>query len=68
MENDSDRTQNIPVKLEDGTIIMVEVTQTGREDVALGAASEFEEVTDALEGIVQAIAIYSKNKISLCLN
>lgn len=56
MSNDSDRTQNIPVKLENGRIIYVEVTQTGREDVALGAASEFEEVTDALEGIVQAIA------------
>lgn len=52
MTNDSDRTQNIPVKLKNGRIIRVEVTQTGREDVALGAAS----VTDALEGIVQAIA------------
>lgn len=28
-----DRTQNIPVKLEDGTIIRVEVTQTGREAI-----------------------------------
>ena len=54
MANDSDRTQNIPVKLKNGRIIRVEVMQTGREDVAIGAASEFEEVTDALEGIVQA--------------
>ena len=55
--NDSEtRTQNIPVKLKNGRTIRVEVTQTGREDVALGAASEFEEVTDALEGIVEAIA------------
>ena len=50
MANGDDRTQNIPVKLKNGRIIRVEVTQTGREDVALGAAS----VTDALEGIVQA--------------
>jgi hypothetical protein len=34
MANDSDRTQTIPVQLEDGTTILVEVTQTGREDVA----------------------------------
>jgi hypothetical protein len=33
MANDSDHTQNIPVKLENGRIIYVEVTQTGREDV-----------------------------------
>lgn len=61
MANDSDRTQNIPVKLKNGRIIRVEVMQTGREDVAIGAASEFEEVTDALEGIVQAIAQSTKN-------
>ena len=40
-----DRTQNIPVKLEDGTIILVEVTQTGREDVA-NEASKFKAVTE----------------------
>ncbi|MEA5479552.1 CU044_2847 family protein [Pseudanabaena galeata UHCC 0370] len=55
MTNDSDRTQNIPVKLEGGRTIRVEVTQTGRVDVASGA-SEFKDVTDALEEIVQAIA------------
>jgi hypothetical protein len=55
MGNDSDRTQNIRVKLEDDTIILVEVTQTGREDVA-NEASKFKAVTDALGGIVQAIA------------
>lgn len=55
MANDEDRIQNIPVKLEDGTIIRVAVTQTGREDVA-SEVSEFKEVTDALEGIVAAIA------------
>ena len=57
MANDSDRTQNIPVQLEDGTTILVEeVTQTGREDVA-NEASKFKAVTDALGGIVQAIAV-----------
>lgn len=50
-----DRTQTIPVQLEDGTTILVEVTQTGREDVA-NEASKFKAVTDALGGIVQAIA------------
>ena len=55
MSNDSDRTQTIPVQLEDGTTILVEVTQTGREDVA-NEASKFKAVTDALGGIVQAIA------------
>ena len=49
-----DRTQNIPVKFEDGTIILVEVTQTECEDVA-NEASKFKAVTDALGGIVQAI-------------
>ena len=55
MANGGDRTQTIPVQLEDGTTILVEVTQTGREDVA-NEASKFKAVTDALGGIVQAIA------------
>jgi len=42
MANDSDRTQNIPVQLEDGTTILVEVTQTGREDVANEARRKWE--------------------------
>jgi len=52
MANDSDRTQTIPVQLEDDTTILVEVTQTGRQDVA-NEASKFKAVTDALGGIVQ---------------
>jgi hypothetical protein len=55
MNDSENRTQNIPVQLEDGTTILVEVTQTGREDVA-NEASKFKAVTDALGGIVQAIA------------
>lgn len=55
MANSDDRTQNIPVQLEDGTTILVEVTQTGRQDVA-NEASKFKALTDALGGIVQAIA------------
>jgi hypothetical protein len=42
MANDSDRTQTIPVQLEDGTTILVEVTQTGREDVANEARRKWE--------------------------
>jgi len=34
MDNGENRTENIPVRLEDGTIILVEVTQTGRQDVS----------------------------------
>jgi hypothetical protein len=47
MSNDSDRTQNIPVKLKNGRTILVEVTQTGREDVA-SEASEFKELDGAI--------------------
>ena len=49
------RTEIIPVKLPNGTIIKVEVVQTGREDVASKMFS-FAQITDALEGIVGAIA------------
>jgi hypothetical protein len=55
MENGDDRIQTIPVELEDGTTILVEVTQTGRQDIA-HEANKFKAVTDALGGIVQAIA------------
>lgn len=55
MTDSETRNQTIPVQLEDGTIIRVEVTQAGREDVA-DVTRKFKEVTDALGGIVQAIA------------
>ena len=50
------KTETIPVQLEDGLVIRVEVSKMGREDVAFDL-KPFKEVTDALEGIVQAIAI-----------
>jgi len=49
------RTESIPVTLADGTVIKVEVSQTGREDV-VDAAHPFSDVTNALGGIVAAIA------------
>lgn len=50
-----DRTEAIPVALPNGTTIQVEVTQTGREDVA-SLTFPFTKITAALEGIVDAIA------------
>jgi hypothetical protein len=51
----NDRTEAIPVALPNGTVIKVEVTQTGREDVASHTFS-FKQITDALEGLVDAVA------------
>lgn len=53
--SEAPRTEKIPVALPDGTIIQVEVTQTGREDVAFDT-KPFQQVTDALEGIINAVA------------
>ncbi|MEO0840006.1 MAG: CU044_2847 family protein [Cyanobacteria bacterium J06643_5] len=49
-----DQAEKIPVKLPNGTIIKVEVTETGREDVAEDTL-DFAGVTNALEGITQAV-------------
>ncbi len=49
------RTEKVPVKLPGGTVIKVEVEQTGREDVAFDVKS-FKQVTDALEEITEAFA------------
>lgn len=54
MEFMESRTEKIPVQLDNGAIIKVEVAGTGREDVAIDIRP-FKEVTDALEGIVDAI-------------
>ncbi len=54
MADVGDRTEAIPVALPNGTIIKVEVAQTGQEDVAFHTFA-FRQVTDALEGIVGAI-------------
>lgn len=55
MEFTESRTETIPVQLDNGAVIKVEVAQTGREDVAIDIRP-FKEVTNALEGIVDAIA------------
>ncbi|CAN1211732.1 Trypsin-co-occurring domain-containing protein [Tumidithrix helvetica PCC 7403] len=56
MEFEQARTEILPVQLEGGSIIRVEVAKTGREDVSFDL-KPFKQVTDALEGIVQAVAI-----------
>jgi hypothetical protein len=55
MEFTESRLEKIPVQLPNGTVIKVEVSQMGREDVAFDV-KPFTEITDALEGIVGAIA------------
>ncbi len=55
MEYTESCLERIPVKLPNGKEIKVEVTQTGREDVAFDI-KPFTEVTDALEGIIEALA------------
>jgi tetrahydromethanopterin S-methyltransferase subunit B len=55
MEYTESRTEKIPVQLPNGTIIKLEVVQTGREDVAFDV-KPFKEVANALEGIVEALA------------
>ncbi len=50
------RSETVPVKLPNGALVKFEVAQTGREDVAFDVKS-FEPVAEALEGIVQMIAV-----------
>jgi hypothetical protein len=50
------RSNTIPVKLPNGAIVKVEVAKTGREDAAFDA-QQFKPVSDAIEGVVQMIAI-----------
>jgi hypothetical protein len=56
------RSNTVPVQLPNNTLVKVEVAQTGREDVGFDAKS-FQGVTDAIEGIAEAIT-GSLNKIS----
>jgi hypothetical protein len=56
MEFMDSRTGKIPVRLDNGATIMVEVSHTGREDVAIDIRP-FTEVTSALEGLISAIAV-----------
>lgn len=52
-------TQKVPVELEDGTVIYVEVeAPPGRRDVSGGSAPtfSFDQVAGSIEGIVKAVA------------
>ncbi|MBD2107675.1 CU044_2847 family protein [Nodosilinea sp. FACHB-13] len=52
-----DRTDTIQARLEDGTIVKVEVAATGgRQDVAGGQIPNLKDVGKAIEGIVEAVA------------
>lgn len=55
MPTDDNRTEGVPVKLPNGAIIKIEVSQrSGREDVAFTTFS-FDQIAMALEGITGAI-------------
>jgi Trypsin-co-occurring domain 1 len=55
MDFPEDRSKNVPVQLPNGSIIKVEATASGREDVSF-SAKEFQPIADAIEGIIQMIA------------
>ena len=48
------RSDTVPVQLPNGSLVKVEVAQTGREDVGFDVNS-FKGVTDAIEGVAEAI-------------
>lgn len=50
------RTEAIPVQLANGTIVKVEVARTGGEERVAFKVRSFQEVTNAIEGIVDAVA------------
>lgn len=53
----TERTETIQAKLEDGTLVQVQVAATGgRRDVAGGAIPDLKNVGKAIEGIVEAVA------------
>jgi Trypsin-co-occurring domain 1 len=55
MEFQDSRTEAIPVKLPNGAIAKIEVASTGEENVAFDVRP-FQEVSDAIEGILDAVA------------
>lgn len=55
MNSSEDRSETVPIQLPNGSIIKVEATITGREDVSF-SAKEFQPIADAIEGIIQMIA------------
>jgi hypothetical protein len=50
------RRSTVPVQLPNGSVVKVEVASTGREDVGFDV-KQFQPVADAIEGVVQMIAI-----------
>lgn len=50
------RSSAVPVQLPNGAVVKFEVSQTGREDVSFDLKN-FQPVADAIEGVVQAIAV-----------
>jgi hypothetical protein len=50
------RSETVPVQLPNGAIAKFEVTSTGREDVGFDV-KQFEPVAEAIEGVVQMIAV-----------
>ena len=50
-----ENTERVPVELEDGNTIYVEVVQTGRQDVAFDVL-KFENVSETLTSIVKSVA------------
>lgn len=50
------RSNTVPVQLPNGAVVKVEVASTGREDVGFDV-KQFQPVADAIEGIVQMIAV-----------
>ena len=50
-----DRTNKIPVQLPNGAKVLIEVAQVGPQEVAFDV-KPFTQVTEALEGIVEALA------------
>lgn len=55
MEFDAHPAERIPLELSNGRTVQVEVTPTGRSDVAFDRKA-FKEVTDTLESIVTDVA------------
>ncbi len=51
------RSDTVPVQLPNGAIVKVEVASTGRADVAGFDVKQFQPVADAIEGVVQMIAV-----------
>jgi len=56
MTNSAPPSSTVPIELPNGAIVKVEVTRMGREDVSFNP-KQFQPITDAIEGIVQMIAV-----------